>query len=464
MPVGYERLEEDIGFEAYYETTPDGTLEISYMNVLDGLSYYHIINQEYNQYEQEDYMQVDINLKVINTYANTIDKALLNTLKIEKVDSKNENTKLGNTTFQITLTYPTSGKLRTIQTTDINGIVSIGNLYFPEGTSTIEIIEKSAPSGYILDKTPKVIKVINTDGHITVEGATIDSNRTINVKLTNTHKQYAVPFNVVVNKRNKDTNELIDSTAEFKISITKGGTTYQYNKYTINGRANITNLNGIGNIEISVQETEAPFRYKLNSEIAKAYIIKQNIYSGIVLDSTKTQSSNVSISGNTVYFTVYDELEEMNIEPSIRIKKVSTKNTDLGLINAKFSITMPNNEGTRTLTTGYSGYASLILRNGISGRYIIEETEAPAGYNLSKKVAIDVVFDENKNITSAELVKDLGEEYVDSIIASSNTAKTINLVIGDTPIATTSHTPVSTYTVKINKVDKNNRVITFSSY
>ncbi len=454
VPLGYERIEEDIGFEAYYEVTPDGTLQISYMNVLDGLSYYHIVDQEYDQYEKEDYMQVDIRLKVINQYGDIVDKANLNTLKIEKVDSKNENTKLEGATFQITLTYPTSGKLRTIETTNIDGIASIENLYFPEGTSTIEIVEKNAPYGYILDSTPNLIKVTNTAGNITVEGASVDSNRIINVKLTNTHKQYAVPFNVVVKKRDGKTKELIDSTANFNINITKGGMTSTYNKNTTKGTTQITNLNGTGNIEISVQEKEAPYRYKLNDEIATAYITKQDMYSDIAVDTTKTQSSNVSISGNTVYFTVYDEQEEINIEPSLQIKKVSTKNTDLRLRNAKFSITMPNNEGTRNVTTGYSGYASLILKNGISGRYIIQETEAPTGYNLSKKVAIDVVFDENKNITSCELVKGLGEEYVDSIISNSHTAKTIYLNIGDTPIVTTQ---ASTYTVKIDKVDKNNK-------
>ncbi len=456
VPVGYERIDEDIGFEAYYETTPEGTLEISYMNVLDGLSYYHIVNQEYSQYEEEEYTQVDIKLKVINKYSSIVDKAKLNTLVIEKVDSKNENKKLANASFEITLTYPTSGKVRAVKTTGSSGAATIGRLYFPEGTTTIQIVEKTAPIGYILENTPKILKVTNNAGTITVEGGQINEAGVITVKIPNEQKEYARPYKIVIQKRDSQTFEKIDYTADFDINITNQSGSKSYERTTKEGVATLTGLNGVGSIQIQIRETDAPIGYKLNNEIKTFYITKPSYEGQIELDTSKTNAENIIISGNTIYVNVYDEREERPEYPMIQIKKVSNSNIMFGLSGAYFKVTMPN-DTYKTSATYFSGYANIPIREAVSGRYIIEEISAPNGYIAGKKVAMDITFDENQNITSCNLVTNLGTEYANNIISKNVYGKRLDISIGNEPIEQIKD--YSSYKIKIDKVSSLNRDI-----
>ena len=451
VPVGYESIEEDIGFEAYYEYTPEGVLEMSYMNVLDGLSYYHIVNQEYDQYEADEYTQVDMRMKVINRYG-LPEGTPKSVMRIEKVDSENNAIKLANANFQITLTYPTGGKVRTTNATRANGILDISNLYFPEGTTQVEIIEKAAPNGYVLDSAPRIIKVTNTAGEITVEGAELDESGRIKVEIENTKQEVQQTYNVVVQKRDKETEEIIDSTAEFNVRVTRSGYISTYSRSTIEGKARVTGLNGKGSIKIEVQETEAPVGYKLNNNVTTAYIRKESLKSGIAIDESKEQE-NVRVVGNTIYIDVYNERNQVVSEPILQIKKVDNNNRNLGLEGAKFSITMPDaRRTTRTVITSKTGYSNVIISNAITGRYIVEEITAPVGYNLAKKIALDITFDENKNITSCEIAQNLGTEYTKSVISKEVYGKRINLTIGDSRIQNGTIGTVSTYTIKIDKV------------
>ena len=452
VPVGFERINEDIGFEMYYETTPEGILEVTYMNVLDGLSYTHIVDQEYTQYEADEYMQLDVKMKVVNVYSTEAVK--LNSLEIEKVDAKNTNTKLSGASFQITVTYPTAGKLRTTYTSNKNGIIDISNLYFPEGTSTVQIVEKKAPTGYVLDKTPTTIKVTNTSGVITVDGATLEGS-TIKVKITNTKETEQVPYRLVIQKRDADTYELIDRTATFNVQIENNGYNSTESLYTTDGTATFTD-NGRGQIAITVTETEAPYGYTKDSETKVIYIQKDSLYGSIKLDTSKTQDTeNVQIVGNTIYLTVYNTRVYYTSNPYISIKKVDKDNTKLGLRYAKFAITGPDLTGERITTTGKTGYAGATLNSATSGRYIIEEREAPTGYKSIKKIAVDIVFDSNGNITSYNLVKDLGSEYdASNVLEISSNQKTLSLKIGNEQQEKTTVNVIksSTYTLKIDKV------------
>lgn len=187
VPVGYERINEDIGFEAYYEVDPTGRMQISYMNVLDGLSYYHIVNQEYSEYEEETYVQVDIKLTVMNNYSSGVDiEKELKTFKIEKQDYNNNTIKLGNALFEVTFIHPVSGKIRVEKATKADGILIIPNVYFPEGTTVIEIKELRAPYRYRRINNTMTVTVKNEGGVISVlEGGSIKDNEEILVKIGN---------------------------------------------------------------------------------------------------------------------------------------------------------------------------------------------------------------------------------------------------------------------------------------
>lgn len=451
VPQGYELINGDIGFEIYYEITPEGILEISTMNVLDGISYTHILNQEYNQYEKEDYMQADIYMKVINYYDTTVEQGL-KTLQIEKVEEDNEEIKLKEASFQVTLNYPTSGKVRGQYTTNSNGLININKLYFPEGTTTIEIVEKIAPTGYVLNNVPTTVKVTNEEGVITVEGGSIE-NEVVKVRIVNTKKEYEQTYSLVVEKRDSNTKELIDSAAEFNVTITNTNSSIQRKICTNNGKASLYGLNGKGLIQIDIEETNAPIGYKLNSTVKTVYITKESFKSSIELDNSKEQNTNnVRIVGNTIYVTVEDEPN--NTEPYLVIHKTDKKNTKLALKDAKFVITMPNG-GTRTLTTNKYGNIVISLENKISGRYIIQETKAPSGYVLGKNIAIDIIFDEDGNISSANIVKDLGDEYTSEVVGFSTNNNRIYVSIGNEP---TEYNRITSYSIKIDKVSSLNNL------
>ncbi len=184
VPMGYERINEDIGFEAYYEVDPTGKMQISYMNVLDGLSYYHIVNQEYSEYEEEEYIQVDIKLTVLNNYSSgvvDIDKDF-KILKIEKRDYSDNRIKLGNAIFEVTFVYPVSGKVRVQRATKADGVLIIPNVYLPEGTTIVEIKELKAPYGYRRITNTMTVTIKNEGGVISVlDGGNVKDNEEIRI-------------------------------------------------------------------------------------------------------------------------------------------------------------------------------------------------------------------------------------------------------------------------------------------
>ena len=450
VPEGYESLNGNIGFEVYYEVTSEGTLEISNMNVLDGISYTHILDQEYNQYELDDYMQADIYMKVINNYSTSVQTVDLKTLQIEKVAEDNNSTKLKGASFQITLTYPTSGKLREVYTTNSNGLINVSKLYFPEGTTTIEIVEKVAPTGYVLNKVPTIIKVTNTSGVITVDGGTIADDGTIKVQIENTKKENEKTYSLVVEKRDANSSELIDYTADFKVTVTNGTVSNVKKIYTNEGKAVLNGLNGVGNIQIDIEETDAPAGYKLNSTVKTVYITKESLKGQVALDASKEQDTeDVRIVGNIIYVTV--ENEPNDVLPYVIIHKVDNENSKLTLRNAEFTVTMPDGN-IRTVITNRYGNAIISLVSKLSGRYIIEETKAPSGYVAGKKMALDITFDEEGNISTANIVKDLGEEYTNTAVSFSKSNKQVYVAIGNSKIEySSSVTYSSTYSIKIEK-------------
>ncbi len=470
VPVGYERPETDIGFEVQYEFSDKGKLEIITMNVLDGASYYHIADQSYDQYEEEKYIQADIKLKVINPHSKVIqgpdgeeEEVKFNKLKIEKVDSEDNTLKLANATFKVTLTYPETtldtGETKIFKTTtEVKtgryGLGSISNLSFPEGTTKVEIQELSTPSEYILDSTKLTLNVTNTAGVITVDGgnSSINENGEILVQIENTKKEIAKPYNIIVQKRDSNNKAIIYSITEFDIKVTSGNNTKTYNRRTNNGKVSLNNLNGKGIISIEIIEADPPIGYKINDSVKTININKEKLSTQIELIE---DYENVKIINNTIYVDIYDEPDEQ--VPVLQIRKVDSKNTYIGLENAKFTVTLPDENNTsRRVSTTQNGYANIILANGISGRYIIEETEAPNGYYTTKKIALDIVFDEAKNVISCDVVSGLGEEYADSVLGKSVNSKKINITIADEKIEIPE---IKTYGIHIDKVSTTNNYI-----
>ena len=183
VPVGYERINQDIGFEAYYEVDPTGKMQISYMNVLDGLSYYHIVNQEYSEYEEEEYIQVDIKLKVMNNYSTDIVnlETDLKTFVIDKRGYDNRRITYYPAHFEVTFVHTSAGKIKVRASTNWSGILTIPNVYFPEGITNIYIREHCAPYGYRRIDKIMAVTVKNENGIIQVldSAGTVKDNNEI---------------------------------------------------------------------------------------------------------------------------------------------------------------------------------------------------------------------------------------------------------------------------------------------
>ena len=449
VPSGFERIDEDIGFEVKYAINPDGGLEITSMNVLDGLSYYHIVDQEYDQYLEDEYTQVDIKMKVINNYGNN---NVIKELKIEKVDSKDKSIKLANVAFKVVLEYENDVKLTTEGITDKDGILIIPELMLPQAVTTIKIIEISAPDEYEIDKTPITITVTNENGDLIVEGAVLEED-TISVQVENVKIQK--PYDIYIRKRDKNTSGLISAAAIFEVTITDSTGVDTKTLSTTNGLVKIEELNSKGNITIQVKEIQAPIGYEINNEITTAYLIKNSLAESVEMDTSQNQN-DVSVDDDIVYIDFYneekeedDEEEEDKEDPILVIKKVDEDNTKLPLSGAKFQITNPNND-TKMLTTSSTGEANMELSELLSGRYTIEEIEAPKDYEITKKLAVDLNIDEDKNVTSCDIVKGLGEEYLDDVVNIKVTDKKVTITISDKK----NVEPLGPYTIIIDKISK----------
>ncbi len=463
VPLGYELLE-GIGFEAYYEFDPNGELKIMYMNVLDGESYTRIVDQEYDQYEEEEYIQVDMRLKVINPYGNGLD---LKTLKIEKVDGLDNKIKLTNVGFRVTLKYPTNGKLRINGITNKNGILSIPKTYFPEGTTTVEIEEKIAPNGYTTNTAKTIVDVTNTAGVLTIDGENVGENGVISVVIENNKNGGYIPYNpedenpsinsyaIIIDKVSSTSDSLKLNGAKFNININQeNGYNYVATRETYNRRGTgVYGLTGTGKIKVRLKETVAPIGYLLNGATRELVFTRDAVTKQLVLDTSllkNIDANDITINNTNHTITIKinntprnyipvisegddprnptpdpnvpgnpsnpsdpsDPSVNPGVSPSDRYNAIIIENEDIDVNSIKlegttFEVRKINSYLSKGITNENGLTAANIGKSGVNTvvQYtIINKEMEQKGYIKNQDVILQITYNENGTMQNAEFI------------------------------------------------------------
>ncbi|MBC1914191.1 LPXTG cell wall anchor domain-containing protein [Listeria booriae] len=285
-------------------------------------------------------------------------------LVFEKVDSADSSAKLAGAEFSLT-DQATSEVYATI-TTDDMGKGNLGDI--PLGDYTLQ--ETKAPTGYELsDKTYPVS--ITTDQQVVDLG-----------QITNDKTPPPVEPTGSLSFEKVDSADPTFTLAGAEFTLTDQATNQVYATIT----SDDTGKGVLGDIplgEYTLQETKAPTGYELSDKIYPV--------------SITTDQQVVDLGQIT------NDKTPPPVEPtgSLSFEKVDGADSSMTLAGAEFTLTdQATNQVYATITTDDSGMGNL---EGIPvGDYTLQETKAPAGYELSDKTYPVA-------ITADQQVVDLGQ-------------------------------------------------------
>ncbi|AQP53330.1 hypothetical protein BW732_03165 [Vagococcus penaei] len=311
-----------------------------------------------------------------------INKEKQGTLEIIKVDANNKDKTLPSATFEITGPDGYQEKA----TTSKDGNIVLSGLAFGD----YKVKETNAPEGYELSKKVYDVRVEE------------DKTGENVVQLVVENKSKLGTLEIIkVDANNKD--KTLPS-ATFEITGPNG---YQ-EKATTSKDGNIV-LTGLAFGDYKVKETNAPEGYELSK---KVYDVR--------VEEDKT--------GENVVQLVVENKSKLG---TLEIIKVDANNKDKTLPSATFEITGPNGYQEKA-TTSKDG--NIVLSGLAFGDYQVKETNAPEGYELSKKV-YDVRVEEDKT----------GENVVQLVVENAPIIGSFQLVKVDKE--TRTRLPGATFTL-----------------
>ncbi|WNS40916.1 SpaA isopeptide-forming pilin-related protein [Paenibacillus sp. MMS20-IR301] len=255
----------------------------------------------------------------------------LGSLKLVKVDAGDSTKKLIGAEFKLTNTAT-----KTVVTGTTNGD---GELVFNDlklGSYTLQ--ETEAPAGYDLDATVRNITI------------TVKAQQVL-APITN--QETLGSLKLVKVDAADDAKKLTG--AEFKLTNTSTGK-------VVTGTTNVNGELVFNDLKLgayTMQETEAPAGYDLNAAVR-----------------------NITISGKAQQ--VLAPIKNVETLGSLKLVKVDAADTAKKLAGAKFKLTNSSNVVVATGTTNASG--EIIFPDLKLGSYTLQETEAPAGFNLDATV------------------------------------------------------------------------------
>lgn len=271
-----------------------------------------------------------VSLEAGETYTLTIENQKKPGLLIKKVDAETKKP-LAGASFKVT--RGDGSIVRENVTTDVDGIAHLLELE----TGTYIITETSAPSGYVIDETPKTIQ--------------LREGQTYEVIFTNS-RSYGLQIRKIIKGTNKPLSGCV-----FKVTKANGEV---IGKYTTNS-AGLATVSGLEDGVYVVTEISCPEGYRL--------------------DST---SQNVIVKSGQLA-TVEFENEKL---ASIRIKKIDAV-TKKGIYGVRFLVKNEYNNLIGEYSTDQDGYIELddILTDGKSEvKLKVEEIAAAQGYVLDNTV------------------------------------------------------------------------------
>ena len=310
-------------------------------------------------------------------------------------------------------------------TTNGSGIISISDIKITEvGTDKITIEEITPPTGYNLSVETLVIEVTKTvsGGQFVASGVKFaeGSNGEAHVNLQNGLITVTVPnekmtglYNLQLIKKDSNTDANLAG-AKFEVTINDGET----KEYTTDNNGSITidniAITEAGIDKIVIEETQAPEGY--NKIIGTLTVNVTKINNGDSYTVTRAQFANgtnsngstVTLNGNTIVVTVPNKKIEGTYKLQL-IKKDSANNTALS--NATFSVKV-NNSDLGSYTTSTDGRVetdSISITEPGTDKIVIEETQAPEGYNkIIEELNINVEKTEQAGqyvVTNAEFAQ-----------------------------------------------------------
>lgn len=260
-----------------------------------------------------------IEVKAGGSYELTFTNKKQSGLTIKKIDEETRQP-LKNAKFKIT---KSNGELVKEAETDVNGTITLNGL--PD--CSLVVTEIAAPTGYILQDTPKTIEVKAGQ----------------NYELTFTNRK---AYGLQIRKTVKGTGEALAG-AKFKVEKVSGE---RIGEYTSNS-AGLVNISGLEDGIYVVTEVKAPEGFRID-----------------------TNSKNVIVKAGELA-TVEFENAKMS---SVRIKKIDSVTKD-PIPGVRFLIKDKNKNIVGEYTTDSDGYIE--LENDLEeGKYYAEEIQAAQGY------------------------------------------------------------------------------------
>ena len=254
-------------------------------------------------------------------------------------------------------------------------------------------------------------------------------------------------------KTDKNNTDIKLEGAKFKVTLPNGSSS----EYTTNENGEITlpsiSITGTGKDTITIEEVEAPAGYNkiintLKLEITKGlqsgkYVVTN---AGITEGQVDGVSVAVDLSKTVVTVTIPNE----KITGGYSIKLLKTDGESEKLEGAKFKVTLPDGSSSEytTSSNGEIIIPTINIAETGTDEIVIEEIEAPAGYN---KIIETLKLQVTKGIESGKYVvtnAQITEGQVEGITAELNAEKTIITVTIPNEKITGG------YTIKLVKTDK----------
>ena len=271
-----------------------------------------------------------VSLEEGKTYTLTVENTKKPGLLIKKVDTQTSKP-LAGASFKVT--RGDGSVVRENVTTDVDGIAHLPELE----TGTYIITETSAPSGYVIDETPKIVQ--------------LREGQTYEVIFTNS-RSYGLQIRKIIKGTNKPLSGCV-----FRVAKASGEV---IGKYTTNS-SGLATVSGLEDGVYVVTELSCPEGYRLDS----------------------TPQNVIVKSGELA--TVEFQNEKL---ASIRIKKIDAV-TKKGIYGVRFLVKDESNNLIGEYSTDQDGYIELrdILTDGKSEiKLKVEEIAAAQGYVLDSTV------------------------------------------------------------------------------
>lgn len=351
-------------------------------------------------------------------------------LQINKSKQGFEQTKVSGATYTVDCS-DTEGNVTTrILTTNSDGIVNMKNLFIGV---TYTVKELKSPDNYLLNDEVLQFKVIEDEtGKLQLEtnSEKISLNNADELVIINTQDE--PKYNVTITKRD---------------SATKEPLTGVY--FICNGKAYVTDKNG----QITLEKLEKDTQYTLKEPNTEGYYALDNITFKFV----RAENGNIEIESNNENFKnaqiQNNEEDLVKVNVTLENEKIPTynlqilkveenlKETDIEklkpLKGAIFKLEGEDFNKEERLETDENGNITIpnlyqyVDGKAITGKYILQELQAPNGYsNNAEEIEFKVVKNaENNleiNITNKEQLITLKDVIVEN--------GTIKLIIQDKPL------------------------------